>query len=204
MNVMIVDMIEGFTRIGALSSPRVAALIPKQVAFIERIPEDSLVVFACDCHGPDDSEFKRMPKHCEYGTAEAAICPELLEVVQRRKLKYIIVPKTTHSAFFQTGLDNHPEFVKAGDHWVMFGCVTDVCITANVIELDYRGKNTTVLRDLVDTYEITKEHAPTPAHIHEAETINDFWFNCYLPGVWGAKITTSTNGSSMAYLAPSE
>jgi len=38
VNILIVDMLEGFTRIGPLSSPRVEALLPKQVKFLESIP----------------------------------------------------------------------------------------------------------------------------------------------------------------------
>ena len=77
MNVFIVDMIEGFARIGALASPRVAALIPKQVAFLEKIPADSVIIHACDAHELDDTEFKRMPVHALRGTTEAEVCPEI-------------------------------------------------------------------------------------------------------------------------------
>jgi len=191
MNIFIVDMIEGFARTGALASPRVEALIPKQVAFLEQIPQDSNVVFLFFFHGPDDSEFKRMPKHCEEGTEETEVCSEILEVLNRRSIRYAIVPKTTHSAFFKTGLDSHPNFASGdvgigtrvvGDDWVMFGCVTDICITANVMEMDYRGKNVTLLRDLIDTYDIPG---------HDPKVYNDLFFDNYLPNVWGAKITTS-------------
>lgn len=192
MNVLVVDMIEGFTRLGALASPRVEALIAKQVEFLKQIPDDSFVVFACDSHGPDDSEFKRMPKHCEAGTPEAEICPELLAVVKDRNIQYVIVPKTTHSAFFQTNMDDLIE--GEGDEWVLIGCVTDICITANVMEMDYRGKSVTVVRDLVDTYEITPEDAEimrNPAATHDPEIYNSLFLNYYLPGVWGATIQTA-------------
>lgn len=181
MNIFIVDMIEGFARIGALSSPRVAALIPKQVAFLEQIPQESIVVLACDSHEPDDFEFKRLPKHCEKGTEESKICPELLEVIRRRGLRHSIVRKTTHSAFFRTGFEFHPDFLYTSN-WVMFGCVTDICITANVMEMDYRGRTTTLVRDLIDTYDLPG---------HDPKTFNTLWFENYLPIVWGAKITTA-------------
>lgn len=183
MNVMIIDMIEGFTRIGALASPRIEALIPKQVAFLEAIPLDSNVIFACDCHGPGDPEFKRMPKHCEKGTKEAEICPELLLVIHRRKLPYSVIPKTTHSAFFNTNLGDHPDILN-NDDWIMFGCVTDICITANVMEMDYRGKNITLVRDLIDTYDIPG---------HDPDVYNNLFFDNYLPNVWGVKICNSSD-----------
>lgn len=193
MNILIVDMIEGFARKGALASPRVEALIPKQVEFLKQVPEDSLIVFACDSHYPGDSELKRMPPHCMAGTEETVICPELLAVVEERGLVYEQVLKQTHSAFFETMMD---EFVnRRGDDWVMFGCVTDVCITANVMELDYRGKNITLLRDLIDTYDITLEVAEDvlgdKSKAHNAKAFNDLFFDYYLPGVWGVKLMTA-------------
>jgi nicotinamidase-related amidase len=203
MNILIVDMIEGFTREGVLSSPRVAALIPKQVEFLKKIPANSFVVFACDAHEEGDSEFKRMPVHCKKGTKEAEICPELLEVVKSRGLDYEIVPKQTHSAFFGTDLDaimaahhasREMSDESTSDDWVVIGCVTDVCITANVMELDYRGKKVILPRDLIDTYEISSAQAEAmgnPACEHNAEAYNWLFFERYLPGVWGAEITTS-------------
>lgn len=190
MNIFIVDMIKGFYKIGALASPRIAALIPKQVRFLERVPASSVVFHAGDAHERDDSEFDRMPVHALRGTEEAEPCPEIEEVCARRGLEYYYIPKMTHCAFFHTGLEFHHAFRKRMN-WVMFGCVTDICITANVASMDYRGRKVTIPRDLVDTYEIKPEDALTPAHAHDPETFNKLFFENYLPGVWGAKITTS-------------
>jgi len=188
MNVLVVDMIEGFTRIGALASPRVEALIPKQADFLSSLSVGSFVVFACDSHFPEDPEFKRMPVHCLVGTEESEICPELIKAVGDRE--YTIVPKRTHSAFFGTNLD---EIIAGrGDDWVVIGCVTDVCIIANVIELDYRGKNVIVYRDLVDTYEITPDQSlqmcGSMVKEHNPYEFNRLFFDRYLPGVWGVEI----------------
>lgn len=197
MNVLVVDMLEGFTRTGVLSSPRVAALIPKQVEFLNGIPSDSFIVFACDSHKEYDSEFKRMPVHCMEDTVESQICPELLEVCNRRGLEYRIVKKRTHSPFFETDLDEILRYraiytYSNLDDWVVIGCVTDICITAAVMELDYRGKNVTVYRDLVDTYEITDEQslAICGSHVkqHNPEEFNRLFLDRYLPGVWGVNI----------------
>ncbi len=174
-------MIEGFTRIGPLASPRIEALIPKQVDFLEKIPKDTVIFFACDAHEDDDPEFQLMPKHCRRGTEEAEICPELSEVCEFRGLQYYISPKTSHCAFFHTGLEFHHAFRQRME-WVMFGCVTDVCITANVASMFYRGRQVTLLRDLIDTYEMEG---------HDPSEFNKLFFESYLPGTWGAKITTS-------------
>ncbi len=192
MNILVVDMIEGFTRKGALASPRIEALIPKQVAFLKQVPDDSFVVFACDSHLKEDSEFNRMPIHCLAGTEETNICHELMDVVLERGLEYKIIPKTTHSAFYQTDLD---WIIDSRDNkWIVFGCVTDICIAANVMELDYRGKHIVLLRDLIDTYEITPEQAEAmgnKACTHNAEAFNTMFFDYYLTGVWGATLSSS-------------
>jgi len=188
MNVLVVDMLEGFTRTGALASPRIEALIPKQVEFLKSLPKNAFIVFACDAHKKGDSEFKRMPVHCLKGSEEAKICPELLEAIGNRA--HVRVPKQTHSAFFNTDMDKI--IANRGNDWIVIGCVTDICITANVMELDYRGKNITIYRDLVDTYKITAEQSNQLCgdytKMHLPDPFNYLFLNHYLPGVWGVKI----------------
>lgn len=182
MNVFIVDMIEGFAREGALASPRVAALIPKQVAFLERVPPDTVVIIVGDAHDPNDPEFKVMPVHCLRDTEEAKVCHEILEVCQRRGLTVHYEPKTCYSAFFHTGLEFHHLF-RQRIKWVMFGCVTDVCISANVQEMFYRGRHVILAKDLIDTYEMPG---------HDPAEFNKLFFETYMPATWGVEITTST------------
>ena len=72
-------MLEGFTRVGPLASPRVDALVPQQAAFLRALSPGSLVVFVADEHDGDDFELKRFPPHCLRGTKESEIRDELLE-----------------------------------------------------------------------------------------------------------------------------
>lgn len=191
LQVLIVDMLEGFTRSGPLASPRVAALLAEQAAFLRALPDDSFVVFACDAHEPDDVEFRRFPPHCLAGSPEADICSELTAVVKDRGLAHMIVRKRQFSAFVETDLG---EFVAERDNkdWIVIGCVTDCCIEANVAELVYRGCNVTVIRNLVDTWDMTAEQAnsanlPT-THVHVADAINRHWFEQRLPAIWGTRV----------------
>jgi nicotinamidase-related amidase len=181
MNIFIVDMLEGFTRLGPLASPRVEALIPKQVAFLEKAPADSVVVIVGDAHDPEDPEFKVMPVHCLRGTKEAEVCPEILEVCQRRGFEVHYEPKVCYSAFFHTGLEFHHIF-RQRIEWVMFGCVTDVCISANVQEMFYRGRHVTLVKDLIDTYELPG---------HDPAEFNKLFFEAYMPATWGVDIKTA-------------
>ena len=194
LQVLIVDMLEGFTRIGPLASPRVDALVAPMAEFLREFTPRDLVVFACDAHAPDDVEFRRFPPHCIRGTVEATIRPELLAAVRHSGARTETVTKTSFSGFFRTNLD---EIVsrEPSDHWVVIGCVTDCCVEANVAELVVRGKRVTVLRDLVDTWDLSSDRASAlglpPSHIHAAEAINRAWFDHRLPAIWGAEVTTS-------------
>lgn len=182
MNILIVDMLNGFTTEGALASPRIESLIEKQVDFIRNIPLESHIIFVGDAHNKDDPEFKTMPPHCIQGTSEAEICPKLLKISSERNLDFSYYQKTTFSAFYKTSL-RYNEYIKKEKKWIVIGCVTDICITQNIAELSYRNKEIIVPKDLVDTYDIP--------NIHDAETINEIFFNTILPKTYGAKIVTS-------------
>jgi len=189
--VMVIDMLEGFTRIGPLASPRVDALVPRQAECLRALPTDSLVVFLADEHDPDDFELKRFPPHCLRGTPEAEIRAELLDAAQAGGARIEIVRKNNFSGFFGTNLD---QIVAAapGKSWIVFGCVTDCCIEANVAELVYRGCEVTVIRELVETWEASsnavKAAGLSEAYVHDAERINEEWFTRRLPAIWGVKV----------------
>ncbi len=176
--IMVIDMLEGFTRRGPLASPRVAALVPLQAAFLSRLTEGDRVVFVSDAHRPNDPEFRRFPPHCLAGSDEAVVCQELIPAVPAA-VRMDHVTKTTFSGFHETDLG---ELVQAGEsnEWIVIGCVTDCCVEANVAELAYRGCAVTLIRDLVDTW-----HDP-PAH--DADAINAEWFDHRFPLIWGARV----------------
>ena len=179
MNVMVIDMIEGFTRMGAMTNPRVNAMLPRMEAFLKSLPDDSFVMFAHDAHGHNDAEFKRFPVHALAGTDESKVCQELIDACDHVAIS--MVPKTTHSAFHETDAAEIIEQETTGDDWVLVGCLTDMCIPACIFPLVYRGKNIILPRDLIDTYD-----APG----HDAEAINAVCFDQMFPHL-GAKITTS-------------
>jgi nicotinamidase/pyrazinamidase len=194
LQLLVLDMLEGFTRTGPLAWPRVGALLPKQAEFLSSLPADSLVVFLADRHRPDDVEFDRFSRHCVEGTREAEICPELLKACERAGVQPVIVSKTTFSGFYQTDLDRIVREAP-NDEWVVIGCVTDCCIEANVAELAYRGRRVTVIRELIDTWDCSAEQArnaglPT-ACVHDAEAINQHWFEHRFPSIWGCRVVNT-------------
>jgi nicotinamidase-related amidase len=191
MNVMVIDMLEGFTRIGALANPRVAKLIPRQVKFLSNLPKGSTVVFLCDEHSTHDLEFKRFPPHCIIGTDETTICRELTEAIPKGVTVHKIV-KSTFNGFYRTYIDDQLGRLLYKNNWTVFGCVTDCCIEANVAELVYRGNEITVLSKLTDTWDMSikavqENNLPSSA-VHNANNINEYWFKHRLPSVWGVTV----------------
>ena len=92
--VLSIDLNQGFTRMGALSSPRVAGIIPETAAFLRRCRELGLPIAAVtDCHKPDAEEFRSYPAHCLEGTPESELVEEI------REFPETVIRKNSTNAF---------------------------------------------------------------------------------------------------------
>ena len=210
LQVFVTDMNVGFgmDEEGAMFSPRVAALVAPTAEFIRALPPGSKVVFVSDCHLPGDAEYRRFPKHCEKNSGEEKVHPELTAACEEAGIKYVIIYKSEHDVFAGTEQPGafpwHPfrmpadaklvreHIVNSDEEWVVVGCVTDICVDVNVGSLTQRGKRVTVVRSLIDTYDLPLETCrelglPDDA-AHDAETVNEFWFSHRFPVTWGAKV----------------
>jgi nicotinamidase-related amidase len=179
MQVMVVDMNVGFSQRGNLYSPRVGALIEPMIDFLSSLSKKDRVVFLTDCHLPDDSELKRFPSHCILGSGEEIIRPELISACKKSYIKYDMFGKTEYDAFVNFTKREANILYKFDKNWIVIGCVTDICVESNVAALVMRGQNVTVVRNLIDTYD-----APN----HNADEINNFWFEHRFPDIWGCKV----------------
>lgn len=122
--LLIIDMVNGFAREGALASPRVEALIPAIARLQEQAKERGLPILAFgDCHPADSLEFNAYPPHCIQGTTESEMVAELAVVGG-----YLFIPKNSTNGCiepaFQSWLAEHP----AVDTFVVVGDCTDICI----------------------------------------------------------------------------
>jgi len=201
LQVLVVDINVGFSQSGNMSSPRVGALVEPTANFLRSLPAGSRVVFVSDCHKEGDSELRRFPWHCGKGTGEEFVRPELIAACEEAGTQYDIVYKIEHEAFvgsesneggssfddlfsFDSGL--------SGQDWVVIGCVTDICVELNVAALVMRDCHITVVRNLIDTYDLPlatcrKLGLPDSA-AHDAEAINKLWFEHRFPAIWGARV----------------
>lgn len=154
--LIIVDMINGFVKHGALASPRVKAIQPGITSLQRRCGGLGIFRLAfCDCHGPESPEFRSFPAHCLRGTAESALTDEI-----RLAGVDLVIEKNSTNGFlepaFQTWLAEHPQT----DTFLVVGDCTDLCVMHFAISLkagfnrDNRWCRVIVPFRLVETYEL--------------------------------------------------
>lgn len=213
LHVLVVDMNVGFTQRGALSSPRVDAIVPNMADFLRNLPSGdrdpgSEVIFIGDSHRPGDPELARFPEHCMQHSGEDAIRPELIHACAIAGVVPAIHYKKEHDGFVDDAIQRRScgigsdggrrscfslnGLVKDSEEWVVVGCVTDICVDLNVGALVMRGKRVTVVRSLIETYDLPLERCRElglPDHAaHDADRINEFWFGHRFPALWGARV----------------
>ncbi|MCX7924026.1 MAG: cysteine hydrolase [Clostridia bacterium] len=153
--LIMVDMINGFTREGALQSPRVEALIPEITRLSRVCGEQGIGKLAfADCHTQVSPEFGAYPVHCLAGTREGEVVDELKAVGG-----YELIEKNSTNGFLE---EKFQEWLKANpqiDNFIVVGDCTDICVQQFAITLktyyNIVNKNVRVIVPVnaVDTYD---------------------------------------------------
>lgn len=126
--LIIVDMVNGFVKKGALADPKIGDVVPRQIELIkEAKAKGYLIVFIKDTHEENSVEHKRFggALHCVKGTGEELVIDELKE--------YENDPDTVSIEKNSTSFMEAPDFreliEKAKNiHKVdVVGCCTDIC-----------------------------------------------------------------------------
>ena len=94
--VIVIDMINGFAREGALQSERVENLIAPVSQLMEKFRYFPMIVFA-DSHPSDSPEFNSYPPHCLAGSSESEVVEELKD-----KVPYQLIKKNSTNGFLTT------------------------------------------------------------------------------------------------------
>lgn len=151
---------------GNLYVPGAEKLLPniRQLTDAARQGKVFLVSHGC-FHTPDDPEFKSFPPHCIKGTAGAELVPEALTNKVARvpndasaKLPHDLSPyqqillekqtlnifESRHADELVRRLGNQPEFV-------VFGVVTEYCVSFAAKGLLERGRRVAVVQDAIET-----------------------------------------------------
>ncbi len=135
--LLVIDMLNDFILEGApLEVPAARKIVPAIREESERFrKEGKLVVYVCDQHRSDDSQFVLLgwPPHAIAGSDGARIVEELTPAPQD-----IVVPKTTYSGFYRTDLDDILRRHKITD-LVISGCVTHICVLFTASDAVLRG-----------------------------------------------------------------
>lgn len=129
--LVIVDMINGFAREGALKSPRVEGLIPEITELSKMCDklEISKLAFA-DCHTVDSPEFDAYPAHCMVGTYEGEIVDELKEIGG-----YTLIPKNSTNGFLEEKFQKWLKENQQINTFIITGDCTDICVQQFAITL---------------------------------------------------------------------
>lgn len=165
--LIVIDMVNGFVKEGALSSNRVYDLIPEIVSIVENLPQSNKVFFL-DSHTKDSKEFDSYPIHCLEGTKEELLIDELDNLIDSNSLK--IKKNSTNGAIedlFLKWLDKNSHI----ENFIITGCITEVCVMQFALTLkgllnkDNKNGRLIVPMNAVDTF-----HSPE----HDATIINYF------------------------------
>lgn len=153
---IIIDMLNGFTREGALMSPRAEGLIPEIVKLTEACVEQQIAKLAfADCHTNVSPEFDAYPQHCLMGSSEGELVDELKEIGG-----YTLIPKNATNGIlekqFQAWLKDNQHI----DTFIIAGVCTDICILQFALTLkswfNMKNKKARVIIPVnaVDTFEL--------------------------------------------------
>jgi nicotinamidase/pyrazinamidase len=151
---------------GKLYVPGAEKLLPniRKLTDAARRGEVFLVSHGC-FHTANDPEFKQFPPHCVKGTAGAEFVPEALaehlvrvenDVTAKLpenlfRYQQIILEKQTLDIFESRHADELVERLGNSAEFVVFGVVTEYCVSLAVKGLLKRKRRVAVVRDAIET-----------------------------------------------------
>lgn len=157
--LIVVDMVNGFVKEGALADVKIGDVVPRQIELIKEAHDrGDLVVFIKDTHTKDSLEHKRFGDafHCIKGSGEEEVIDELKEY---EKLDNTVSVVKNSTSFMEA-----PKFREIMEEAVnikdidVVGCCTDICVVngtmglANYLDEWNRDVNVQVHTDAIATF----------------------------------------------------
>ena len=130
-----------------------SAIVPNVKNLVDKYREEgNLVFFLNDCHAENDLEFVRFPPHSIEGTDGAKI----IDVLDFKADRDVIITKTRYSGFFDTDLDfemGRRDLEPEDTEVEVCGVCTSICVMLTIADLANRDYNTTVRKDCVADFD---------------------------------------------------
>lgn len=135
--LIIVDMVNGFAKEGALADPKIAEKVPRQIELIKEAKiRGDLIVFIKDTHDENSIEHKRFGEkdnHCNRNSGEELVIDELKEYeynkdtlsIEKNSTSFMEAPKFRELITEATNLESVD----------VVGCCTDICVTNGTMGL---------------------------------------------------------------------
>lgn len=151
---------------GNLYVPGAEKLLPNIRRLTDAARQGRVFLVSHGCfHTPDDPEFKTFPPHCVKGTAGSELVPEALcEKVARvpneaaaklpedlNTYQQILLEKQTLNIFESRHADTLLKRLGTQPEFVVFGVVTEYCVSFAVKGLRERGRRVAVVQDAIET-----------------------------------------------------
>ena len=159
--LIVVDVVNGFVREGAMASPLIEGIIPDVTKLMEQCLKKEIPVVAfADCHKEGCAEFSSFPPHCLENTSESELVDEL------KKLGgYFLLKKNSTNGFheknFMQCLIRNPQtntLIVTGDCTDI--CVLQLCLTLKTWYIQ-QNKNIEIIVPVncIETYDAPKHDA---------------------------------------------
>jgi nicotinamidase/pyrazinamidase len=151
---------------GHLYVPGAEKLLPNIRRLTDAARQGKVFLVSHGCfHSPDDPEFKTFPPHCVNGTPGSDLVPEALtEKVARvpnepaAKLpadlwhyQQILLEKQTLNIFESKHADELVQCLGNQAEFVVFGVVTEYCVSFAAKGLLQRGRRVAIVQDAIET-----------------------------------------------------
>lgn len=151
---------------GHLYVPGAEKLLPNIRRLTDAARQGKVFLVSHGCfHTPDDPEFKIFPPHCVRGTPGAELVPEALTDSVARvpndesaslpddlsKFQQILLEKQTLNIFESCHADELVKRLGNQAEFVVFGVVTEYCVSFAVKGLSERGRRVAVVEDAIET-----------------------------------------------------
>ena len=151
---------------GKLYVPGAEKLLPNIRRLTDAARQGQVFLVSHGCfHAPDDLEFKIFPPHCVKGTAGSELVPEALaEKVARvpndaeaklpedlARYQQILLEKQTLNIFESRHADALLQRLGSHAEFVVFGVVTEYCVSFAAKGLLERGRRVAVVQDAIET-----------------------------------------------------